>query len=547
MKLNKNLLRTLALSLLPAFSLQAQNVKLPADKLVGYWKLATDTKDASKNNWQGTTQGDLEFSNGYADFNGTNSWLEIPGAGVKPGKGDFSISVWIDTDAASDDIPGDIVSQYDFKKQKGFHLSLKSNASPTSQSNYQQLTFGIDDNHASPWVDYGKPGNALLAFSMADYHGELYAGICQGGNDETGKVYKRTVKGEWVDCGAPDQSNTVMALAVFEGQLYAATGHYRIQGSSLPESNNKVFGGRVFRYSAPNKWVDCGQLPGVEAVGSMVIYKGKLYASSMYNPGFFRYEGDSKWVNCDIPDKKRVVNMAVYNGYLYSTSWDVGNVYRYDGNKWEDCGLVGNNTQTYAFTVYEGKLFVATWPSGRVFRFDGIKKWADVGRMGKELEVMGMMTHNGQMLGGTLPLAEVYKYAGDTLWTRMDQLDKTPDVKYRRAWAMAESGGMVFCSNLPSGKIFGYEAGKSVTMGESLKAGWQHVTAVKTSKQLQLYVNGKLVATKAIPADITFDLATDAPLKIGFGSTDYFNGKLKDLRFYHKALSTKEIASLAKK
>lgn len=544
MKLTRKLLGVLALSVFATTSIRAQR---STDKLVGHWKLTSDSKDASKNNRPTTIHGGVTQNAQGAIFNGTDSWLEIPGDGTKPGKGDFSISTWVNVDVTSGDILGDIVSQYDFRKQKGFHLSLKSNASPTSQSNYQQLTFGIDDNHASPWVDYGKPGNALLAFSMADYQGELYAGICQAGNDETGKVYRRTVKGEWIDCGAPDQSNTVMALAVFEGQLYAATGHYRIQGSSLPESNNKVFGGRIFRYSAPNKWVDCGQLPGVEAVGSMVIYKGKLYASSMYSPGFFRYEGDSKWVNCEIPDKKRVVNMAVYNGYLYSTSWDVGNVYRYDGSKWEDCGLVGNNTQTYAFTVYEGQLFVATWPSGRVFRFDGIKKWADVGRMGKELEVMGMMTHNGQMLGGTLPLAEVYVYAGDTLWTRMDQLDKTPDVKYRRAWAMAESDGMVFCSNLPSGKIFGYEAGKSVTMGESLKAGWQHVTAVKTSKQLQLYVNGKLVATKAIPENMTFDLNTDAPLKIGFGSTDYFNGKLKDMRLYHKALTEKEIVGLTKK
>jgi hypothetical protein len=546
MNLIKNLLQTLTLSLVPVLALHAQQAQPPASNLTGHWKLTTDTKDASKNNRQSIPHGDLKFSDGHASFDGTSSWLEIPQPGTNPGKEDFSISTWLYTDPSSGDIPGDIISQYDSKQRKGFHLSLKSNASPTSQANYQQLCFGIDDNHASPWVDYGKPGNALLAFSMADYQGELYAGICQAGDDETGKVFKRGTKGEWVDCGAPDQSNTVMALAVFEGQLYAATGHYRIQGSSLPASNNKVFGGKVFRYLGSNRWVDCGQLPGVEAVGGMVIYKGKLYASSMYSPGLFRYEGGSKWVSCDIPDKKRVVNMAVYNGYLYASSWDVANVYRYDGSKWEDCGLVGNNTQTYGFTVYQGNLFVSTWPSGRVFRFDGIKKWADVGRLGNELEVMGLITHNGQMLGGTLPLAEVYVYEGDTLWTRMDQLDKTPDVRYRRAWAMAESDGKVFCSTLPSGKILGYEAGKSVTMGESLEAGWQHVTAVKTSKQLRLYVNGKLVATKAIPKDMTFDLTTEAPLKIGFGCNDYFNGKLRDLRLYHKALTVKEIATLAK-
>src|SRR5690606_25444698 len=172
-------------------------------------------------------------------------------------------------------------------------------------------------------------------------------------------------------------------LAVFNAGLYAATGHYRTRGSSLPESENTRPGGRVFRYQAPNRWEDCGRLPGVETIGGMVVFQGNLYASSMYTPGFFRYEGGQDWVDCGVPENKRVVNMAVYNGYLYATSWDWGHVYRYDGQTWEDCGQVGiDNTQTYAFTVYEGDLYVATWPSGRVYRFAGVNQWIDTGRLG---------------------------------------------------------------------------------------------------------------------------------------------------------------------
>src|SRR5690606_1463795 len=111
--------------------------------------------------------------------------------------------------------------------------------------------------------------------------------------------------------------------------------------------------------------------------------------------------------------------------------------------------------------------YVATWRSGRVFRFDGVNQWEDVGRLGEELEVMGMVVHNGQLLAGTLPLAEVYIYEGDTTWRRMDQLDRTPDVTYRRAWTMAEHDGKVFCSTLPSGNIYSYEAGKSVTYAQT--------------------------------------------------------------------------------
>ena len=519
--------------------------------LSGYWKLSGDARDHSKNKLGTKVHGSLSYD-GSGDkagvFDGRSSWLEVS-AGKKgsPGSGDFSVAAWIHTEAAMDDFPGDIISQYDLKTRKGFHLSLKSNASPTSQSSYRQLTFGVDDGKSGAWTDEGRPGTALMAFAMAEHKGELYAGVCQPGVNETGKVFNYAGKDKWIDCGAPDRSNSVTALAVMDGELYAATGHYRVAGSSLAESENTTPGGKVFRYDAPGRWTEIGQLPGVACIGGLAVYNGKLYASSMYAPsGFFRYDGDNKWTKLVNPDKIRVVNMAAYNGYLYATSWDHGNVYRYNGKGWEDCGLVGDNTQNYAFNVYEGNLYSATWPSGRVFRFDGLNKWTDVGRLGSELEVMAMMTYNGQMLGGTLPLAEVYAYKGDTLWTRMDQLDRTPDVKYRRAWTMSEHDGKVFCSTLPSGKIFSYESGKSISATESLQSGWQHVAAVKTGTALKLYVNGNLVGEKAIPASMKFDLGTEAPLRIGFGANDYFNGKLRDVRLYKRALETAEIQSLTR-
>ena len=229
----------------------------------------------------------------------------------------------------------------------------------------------------------------------------------------------------------------------------------------------------------------------------------------------------------------------------YATSYDHGNIYRYNGSEWEDCGQVGDNIQNYDFNIYEGNLYSSTWPSGRVYRFDGINKWSDMGRLGNELEVMAIITYNGQMLGGTLPLAEVYVYEGDTLWTRVDQLDRTPDVTFRRAWAMAEHDGKVFCSTLPSGKIFSYEAGKSVAMPGSLKEGWQHVTAVKTKQELKLYVNGEIVNQTSIPDSVKFNLDSEVPFKIGFGANDYFSGRARELRLYKRALSDREIRKLS--
>jgi len=525
---------------------------------MGYWKLSGDITDRSVNNLQtimhGSVKLNAEGTKGkkipVTGFDGRGAWLEVPAnPKTQLGSEDFSVATWIYTENTLDDVPGDIVSQYDPSAKRGFHLSIKCNPATTNPANSRQLNFGIDDNISSKWIDYGKPGNALLAFGMVEYKGDLYSGTCETGVSERGHVYRYAGGDKWTDCGFLDSSNSVVSLAVLNGELYAGTGHYKVGGSSLPESENTTSGGRVFRFVAPNKWVDCGQLPGVSTIGGMIVFNGKLYVSSMYSPAaLYRYEGEKKWVKCSIPDNKRVINMAVYNGYLYATSWDWGHVYRYDGSAWTDCGQVGEekvNTQCYAFAVYEGKLYVATWASGRVYRFDGINQWTDVGRLGKELEVMGMLVHNGRLIAGTLPLGEVYSYEGDTTWLRMDQLDKTPDVKYRRAWTMAEHDGKVFCSTLPSGKIYGFEAGKSVMSPNEVPSGWQHIAAIKTKDRLKLYVNGKLVGETKIPASIKFNLNSEVPLKIGFGSNDYFYGRMRELRLYNRALSNGEIAELS--
>ena len=206
---------------------------------------------------------------------------------------------------------------------------------------------------------------------------------------------------------------------------------------------------------------------------------------------------------------------------------------------------IRDSIQNYDFNIYEGNLYSSTWPTGRVYRFDGINQWSNVGRLGNEREVMAIITYNGQMLGGTLPLAEVHVYEGDTLWTRLDQLDRTPDVTFRRAWAMAEHDGKVFCSTLPSGKIFSYESGKSVAMPGSLKEGWQHITAIKTKQELKLYVNGEIVNQTSIPDSLKFNLDNEVPFKIGFGANDYFSGRVRELRLYKHALSDKEIRTLS--
>jgi len=517
--------------------------------LIGYWKLTDDILDHSGNSYHAKEQSvvDVNDSANIIENKESKSWLEVSASPkLEFGDKDFSIALWVDALATDSDITGDIISQYDLSKRKGFHLSLKTNPSPTGVSNFRQLSFGIDDNISTKWEDCGRPGNALLAFGLTEYIGTLFAGTCEPELGDAGHVYKYDSDSHnWIDCGSPDQSNTVFALTEYEGDLYVATGKYRVAGSSLPESENIALGGSIFRFEEPNKWVDCGKLPGVEATVSLVVYKGDLYASSLYSPGFFKYNKNGKWEDCGTPDGKRVISFGLYDGYLFATSYDVGNVYRYDGNDWVDCGIVGeNNTQTYGFAVYQGQLYVSTWPSGRVFEYNGINNWKDAGRLGDELEVMALIVHNGQLLGGTLPLAETYIYEGDTIWRRMDQLDKTEDVLYRRVWTMAEHDGKVYSSTLPSGHIYSYEAGKSVSWHKSFPAGWHHVVASKSANTLKLYVDGELVNKTQIPDSLNFNLESTAPINIGFGQYDIFNGKIKDVRLYNRVLKEDEIELL---
>jgi hypothetical protein len=94
------------------------------------------------------------------------------------------------------------------------------------------------------------------------------------------------------------------------------------------------------------------------------------------------------------------------------------------------------------------------------------------------------------------------------------------------------------------GKVFSIEAGKCVSLDEDLGPGWKHLAAVRERGLLKLYVDGKLAAKSSTfnPAD--YDVSTDQPLRIGFGQTDYFSGKISDVRAYNQALPASRIRKL---
>jgi hypothetical protein len=160
------------------------------------------------------------------------------------------------------------------------------------------------------------------------------------------------------------------------------------------------------------------------------------------------------------------------------------------------------------------------------------------------MEIQGMVIYNGKLFAGTLPGAKVYRHDGDSAWAYTGQLDHTPNVLYHRSWSSAVYKGRLYTGSFPSGHVWTLEAGKCVTDDRALEPGWRHIAAVKAGGALTLYVDGKRVgaSTPFEPAD--FDLAERVPLLIGFGQHDNFNGMMRDLRIYRRALDGANIAAL---
>lgn len=525
------------------------------DGLVGYWKLAGDCKDYSGNDNHGTCHGVLldgagpDGTRGQAAlFNGRDSYIEVPhSSSLDFGTDDLSISLWVKTHDSLDDVIGDILSKFDPDRRRGINFGVIHHAGSTSsQSNYRNVQFGIDDGRTEQeWTDCGQPGEAMFILAMTVFEGDLYVGTCEPKLGQAGHVFRYLGGTEWEDLGSPDASNSVAALTVYKGRLFAGTARYKTGGSALPASPNENPGGRVYRYEGGGRWTDCGQLPEADASYCLTVYRDRLYGIAMYHPGVFVWDGETGWEYCGTPGEQRSMALAVYNGSLYCSGNGSAGVHRYEGGtEWSFCGKQAENTQTYSFAIHRGEMYVGTWPDGSVHRWEGGTEWLNTGQLGEEREVMGMGIYNGKLYAGTLPLAQVYRYDGDQQWSCTGQIDHTPDVTYRRAWSMAVYDGKLYAGTLPSGRVWSMEAGKTATYDHELPPGWRHLVAVKDGSRLRLYLDGTLVATSSDFASADYDLSTDRPLQIGFGAHDYFNGSMRHLRMYRRALSDSEVAEL---
>lgn len=551
--------------------------------LVGYWKLQGDCRDYSGHNNNGINHG-VNLQNGA--FDGISAYVEVPSSpSLKFATGDFSLCAWVYTQKDLDDVIGDVLDLYDPAHRQGITLSMYSSGSGyQGPGNDRHVCFGIDHARMSDWEDCGRPSptSRYINNSMLVYKGKLYAAIQDAQEEKDWRhVFCYEGKKKWFDCGrvGTEKTRGVGPLVVHNGDLYAVTSTYDWTRINKPGYE----AGRVYRYLGGTKWEDWGQPSETNrTLNSAASFKGKLYVGGgPANWAVFEQDGNKEWKISHAFEKtgERMLfphPMGRYNGKLY-TGWPC--VFSFDGKEWMYAGLPGPlNTvpflQTHSLTVYRGQLHAGTWPEAKVGRYLGGEQWEQIGRVGEDgTEVNALTVYNGKLYGGSIPRAEVCRYDGDPHWTSLRRFNSpdgwqpglpgkasSKEVKeWSRVTCLAIHQGKLFagignCTSAVAdtpmdpfdvlGKVFCAEAGKCVSYDDDLGAGWKHIAAVRERGRLKLYIDGKLVGESSAfnPAD--YDVTTDQPLRIGFGQTDYFCGKISKVRVYNKALSASRIRKL---
>ena len=198
-------------------------------------------------------------------------------------------------------------------------------------------------------------------------------------------------------------------------------------------------------------------------------------------------------------------------------------------------------------------------------RLDPGQRWSDCGRLGDALEINGLVVYNGLLYGGSIPHSEVFRYDEGVKWTSVGRFLDPAGYPFKdtNEWARVTSltvyGGRLFASmgsctsshlDAPAdfrGKVFAMQAGQCVTHDRDLGPGWKHLAAVRRGERLEVYVNGAKTAESSARAGAAFDLGSEQSLRIGFGATDYFHGKIRDVRVHRRALEPDVMERMAAK
>lgn len=557
------------------------SVRAAEPKLLAHWPLRDDAKDVV-GSAHGTAH-NVRFGDGAARFNGVDSRVDVADAdALDVGEHDFSLAMWVRCQTPMASTLGDLLGKFDRAARRGINLHV-SGSSPaySAMSDTRHVHFGVDDGYLSEWKDHGKPcaSNALIA-NLVAYEGELYCGIADAKEpQDRAHVFKLAKDGKWVDCGRLGNEPThhsVMSMIVHDGKLYAGTGTWDWwESEGAIKGLPPVARTRVFRYDGGTKWTDTGQIGNGTRVLCLSSFKGELYAGidELGGGHAFRYDGKT-WHDLGAPDGKNFECFLPLGGTLYASTH--GNVYAYEGNQsWKPMGKKPYDiNQIHSMQVFGGKVLLGTWPQGYILRHAGEDQWSIIGRLGLPEdkshepinEVMDLTVYNGKLYAAMIPHAEVYRYESDGKWTVLGSLARRADwdVKDVNSWVRVSStaayGGRLFigtgsCRGRAAdvdvdggeslGRVFSMQAGTVVSHEHDIGGAWTHIAALRRGRDVELYINGKLASSATLPEGKTFNLTNDAPLTIGSGAQNSFDGAIRDVRLYDGALDASAIRTLA--
>ena len=392
----------------------ADGERAAAADLTGYWPLNGDCRDRSGNDLHGVNHG-VRLED--ATFDGKSSYIEIPASPkLQLGTGDFTVAAWVRTEQNIDDLIGDVLSQYDASRRRGFSLTIKSTAGGySSHGDDRHVYFGIDNGREPTWEDCGRPSptSNYVSNSLTVFDGQLYAAITDAEKFEDWcHVFRYAGEQKWDDCGRVGDRRThgVGPMVVHRGSLYAATWTYDWNRVGIRQPLDDFC--CVYRYAGGAKWEDCGQPGQCRRLFGLASFRGGLYVTAE-DGRCYVHAGDRNWRECG-----RFPNYAhplgIHDGKLYAGVLNPAGVWAFDGERWQPLGNPQGSEdrcdQVHALEVYRGRLHVTTWPEGHVVRLEPDGRWTDCGRLGDALEINALNVYNGQLYGGAIPRAEVFRY-----------------------------------------------------------------------------------------------------------------------------------------
>ena len=207
-----------------------------------------------------------------------------------------------------------------------------------------------------------------------------------------------------------------------------------------------------------------------------------------------------------------------------------------DGNTWDLA--VGNNGTPFNDAGFGAGVV------GQGFSLSGVSRYLDVGNPAALRVSAGDFTVDTWVKFNSLthPPGTVTGPAGDmSIVDKMSAAGTNQD-----GWLLSKQANNRFWFCLGGGGANGCEIGASTLVQSATVATtgvWYHVTAVKTSSTISIYVNGVKETTTSLGS---FTDTHAASLKIGAsaGEGAYLNGLVDEVEVFNRALSDAEIATI---